>query len=166
MHDGRFSTLEEVVQFYSSGVQDTPFLDPRLRDPVQLNLTQEQIGDIVAFLNTLTDDSFLANPIFSDPFVTLPGDYNGDGVVNTADYVVWRKTVGDTTSLVADGNNDHLVDSDDHTVWRQNLGKTWQDLAYGSRTANSPVPEPSAAALVAIASFYALTRRRRAQRAA
>ena len=135
MHDGRFSTLEEVVEFYNSGVQDTPFLDPRLRDPVQLNLTQEQIGDIVAFLNTLTDDSFLTNPLFSDPFVTLPGDYNGDGVVDSADYVVWRKTFGDTTSLVADGNNDHHVDNDDHTVWRQNLGKTWQDLAYGSGAA-------------------------------
>ena len=97
MHDGRFSTLEEVVQFYSSGVQDTPLLDPRLRDPVQLNLTQEQINDIVAFLNTLTDNSFLTNSIFSDPFVTLPGDYNGDGVVDSADYVVWRKYFGDTT---------------------------------------------------------------------
>jgi cytochrome c peroxidase len=165
MHDGRFSTLEEVVQFYSSGVQDGQFLDPRLKDPVQLNLTQEQIDDIVAFLNTLTDNSFLTNSMFSDPFVTLPGDYNGDGVVDSADYIVWRKYFGDTTSLVADGNNDHHVDNDDFAIWRQNRGKTWQDLAYGSGSlANPPVPEPSAVALVAIASFCALTRRRRNRR--
>lgn len=163
MHDGRFSSLDQVVQFYSSQVQDTPLLDPRLRDPVQLNLTAEQISDIVAFLNTLTDNSFLTNQLFSDPFVTLPGDYNGDGVVDPADYIVWRKNVGDTTLLVADGNNDHHVDDGDYAVWRQNFGKTWQSLAYGAGggTANTFVPEPSAAVLVALASFCALARRRR-----
>jgi cytochrome c peroxidase len=167
MHDGRFATLQEVVQFYSSGVQDGPLLDPRLQGPVQLNLTPQQISDIVAFMNTLTDNAFLTNSMFSDPFVTLPGDYNGDGVVDSADYIVWRKDFGDTTSLVADGNNDHHVDDGDYAVWRQNFGKTWQSLAYGSGggTANPSVPEPSAAALVVLASFCALARRRRDRRA-
>jgi cytochrome c peroxidase len=167
MHDGRFSSLQEVVQFYSTQVQDVPQLDGRLRDPLQLNLTSEQIDDIVAFLNTLTDNSFLTNSMFSDPFVTLPGDYNGDGVVDSADYIVWRKNVGDTTSLVADGNNDHHTDDADYAIWRQNLGKTWQDLAYGSGggLANPSIPEPSAAALVALASFCTLARRRRDRRA-
>jgi cytochrome c peroxidase len=166
MHDGRFSSLEEVVQFYSTQVQDTPLLDGRLRDPVQLNLTSDQINDIVAFLNTLTDNSFLTNQLFSDPFVTLPGDYNGDGVVDSADYIVWRKNVGDTTSLVADGNNDHHTDNLDYAVWRQNLGKTWQDLAYGSGGGlSSPsVPEPGGAVLVALASLCTLARRRRGRR--
>jgi cytochrome c peroxidase len=166
MHDGRFSTLDQVVQFYSSQVQDTPLLDERLRDPVQLNLTSEQISDIVAFLNTLTDNSFLTNQLFSDPFVTLPGDYNGDGVVDSADYVVWRKNFGDTTSLIADGNNDHHVDNLDYDVWRHNLGKTWQNLTPGSGAgiAGSAVPEPSAAALAMLATFLTLARRRRGRR--
>src|SRR3954464_8515381 len=158
MHDGRFSTLEEVVQFYSSGVQDGQFLDPRLKDPTQLNLTQEQTSDIVAFLNTLTDNSFLTNSIFSDPFVTLPGDYNGDGVVDSADYIVWRKYFGDTTSLVADGNGNGTVDASDYVVWRANIGRTWQSLATGAG-ARSAVPEPTVLAFALLASGWMLSLR-------
>ena len=163
MHDGRFSTLEEVVQFYSSGVQDGPLLDPRLQDPVQLNLTQEQIDDIVAFLNTLTDNSFLTNSMFSNPFVTLPGDYNGDGVVDGADYQVWRTNLGDTSALLADGNGNNVVDSADYLTWRKNQGRTWQDLTPGSGAgmAGGAVPEPSAVALAMLASFCAVAIRRR-----
>ncbi len=75
MHDGRFATLMDVVNFYDHGVCDNPSLDPMLRDPVtgqvrRLNLTQEQKEALVAFLNTLTDPKFLTDPRFSDPFVT------------------------------------------------------------------------------------------------
>jgi hypothetical protein len=163
MHDGRFSTLEEVVQFYSTGVQDTPLLDARLRDPVQLNLTQEQIEDLVAFMNTLTDNTFLTTSLFSNPFVALPGDYNGDGAVDSGDYQVWRASAGDTSTLVADGDGNGTVDSADYVLWRKNLGRTWQDLATGSGSGTSltAVPEPTAAALIMIASLCALARSRR-----
>src|SRR3954452_7991800 len=162
MHDGRFSTLEEVVQFYSSGVQDGQFLDPRLKDPTQLNLTQEQTSDIVAFLNTLTDNSFLTNSIFSDPFVTLPGDYNGDGVVDSADYIVWRKYFGDTTSLVAGANGNGSVDASDYVVWRTNIGRTWQSLATGDGTNGAQaVPEPTGVALAMLAIYSLPIHRRR-----
>ena len=133
MHDGRFSSLDEVVEFYNSGVNDSQFLDAPLKNPLRLNLTTTEKAQLVAYLKTLTDQSFLSNSLFSDPFATLPGDYNGDGVVDSADYIVWRKNVGDTTSLVADGNGDHIVDDADYDIWRQNLGKTWQSLAYWSR---------------------------------
>lgn len=76
MHDGRFSTLQQVVDFYDSGVQPNPGLDPRLRgpdgQPRRLNLTAAQKGALIAFLHTLTDSAFLRAPRFSDPFV-LPG---------------------------------------------------------------------------------------------
>jgi cytochrome c peroxidase len=72
MHDGRFATLEEVVEFYNSGVQDNPFLDPILRDnqgrPRRLNLTPAEKAALVAFLNTLTDTGLNTDPKFSDPF--------------------------------------------------------------------------------------------------
>jgi cytochrome c peroxidase len=163
MHDGRFSTLEEVVNFYSSQVQDNPNLDQRLRDPViQLNLTTEQINDLVAFLNTLTDNTFLTSSLFSDPFVTLPGDFNGDGVVNNADLQVWRPNYGDTSSLVADGNGNGIVDAADYAIWRKNFGRTWQDLATGSGAATSgAVPEPTSFACAFIAVSFLLTIRRR-----
>jgi cytochrome c peroxidase len=145
MHDGRFSTLEQVVEFYSSQVHDIPQLDGRLRDPVQLNLTTEQIGDIVAFLNTLTDNTFLTSPLFSNPFATLTGDYNGDGWVDDADYPVWRATFSDTSALAADGDGSGNVDPSDYVMWRANVGRTWRDLAPsgGAAATSGDVPEPT-----------------------
>ncbi|MEM7798245.1 MAG: cytochrome c peroxidase [Chloroflexota bacterium] len=75
MHDGRFATLEEVVEFYDSGVQAHPNLARDLREggggnvvPRRLNLTDDEKEDLIAFLNTLTDEAFLTDPRFSDPF--------------------------------------------------------------------------------------------------
>jgi cytochrome c peroxidase len=72
MHDGRFTALQEVVEHYDSGVRNNPGLDPGLRapggQPRRLNLTQAQKDAIVAFLHTLTDARFLADPRFTDPF--------------------------------------------------------------------------------------------------
>ncbi|WP_118952932.1 cytochrome-c peroxidase [Taibaiella helva] len=69
MHDGRFSTLEEVLTFYSSGIhQKSPNVDEHIVPLGKgLFLTPEQKADLVAFLNTLTDSSFIRNPAFSDP---------------------------------------------------------------------------------------------------
>jgi len=72
MHDGRFTNLTQVVQFYSTGVVSNPNLSPPLiapgGGPLRLNLTTNQIGAVVAFLNTLTDTNLVANAKFSDPF--------------------------------------------------------------------------------------------------
>ena len=75
MHDGRFATLEEVVEFYNSGVVDNPNLSPPLRNPPplppgprRLNLTTEQKAALVAFLKTLTDPNLATDPKYSDPF--------------------------------------------------------------------------------------------------
>ena len=46
------------------------------------------------------------------------GDYNGDGVINAADYTVWRDTLGSTTDLRADGNHNNMIDANDYDVWR------------------------------------------------
>ena len=75
----------------------------------------------MAYLDTLTDDAFLTSDLFSDPFVTLPGDYDGNGVVEMADYNMWRASFGDTSSLAADGNGNQIVDAADYVFG----GKTW-----------------------------------------
>lgn len=61
MHDGRFQTLEEVVEHYDHGVQRSDTLDPNLaKHPAQgLGLTVQDKADLVAFLKTLTDESLL-----------------------------------------------------------------------------------------------------------
>jgi len=72
MHDGRFATLDEVVAFYDSGIQNDRGLDPRLRaadgTPKRLGLTSAERDALVAFLGALTDSSFLTSPRFSNPF--------------------------------------------------------------------------------------------------
>jgi cytochrome c peroxidase len=72
MHDGRFTNLEQVVEFYNSGVVDNPNLSPPLRNPNgtvrRLNLTQPQKDALVAFLKTLTDVNLATDVKLSDPF--------------------------------------------------------------------------------------------------
>lgn len=72
MHDGRFATLEEVVEHYNSGIQAHPTLSPALTDdngnPVQLNFTDAEKAALVAFLKTLTDNTISAQEKWSDPF--------------------------------------------------------------------------------------------------
>ncbi|MEX0643202.1 MAG: autotransporter-associated beta strand repeat-containing protein [Pirellulales bacterium] len=77
----------------------------------------------------------------------LPGDFNGDGFVDAADYVTWRKTLGDTTN---------------YNKWRTNFGggsgssAAFPELADGT----AAVPEPATLALLAMASLVFLGRRR------
>jgi cytochrome c peroxidase len=72
MHDGRFATLQQVVAFYDSGVQANPNLDRRLQNangtPRRLGLSQQQRDALVAFLNTLTDSTYISAAKFSNPF--------------------------------------------------------------------------------------------------
>jgi cytochrome c peroxidase len=72
MHDGRFQTLRQVVEFYDHGVQADPLLDPRLRAadgfPRRLHLAPSEIDALIAFLEALTDSAFLTSDQFSDPF--------------------------------------------------------------------------------------------------
>ena len=73
MHDGRFETLEEVVEHYSSGIQDHQNLSQFLKSPgsgspKNMNFSNQDKNDIIAYLKTLTDDEFVALDKYSDPF--------------------------------------------------------------------------------------------------
>ena len=69
MHDGRFATLEEVINHYSSGIQMSATIDPNIeyasQGGVQLDATQKSL--LKKFLLTLTDHEFINNPKFQDP---------------------------------------------------------------------------------------------------
>ncbi|HEY9117871.1 MAG TPA: cytochrome c peroxidase [Roseivirga sp.] len=73
MHDGRFETLEEVIGFYDRGIQNNQNLDNRLRTNNgairRMNLNPQERQALVAFLRTLTDDNFISDQKFSDPFI-------------------------------------------------------------------------------------------------
>jgi cytochrome c peroxidase len=70
MHDGRFKTLEEVINFYSEGVKPCANIDSKMEYAHQggVKLSAEDKKKIIAFLLTLSDSSFISNPEFSNPF--------------------------------------------------------------------------------------------------
>ena len=70
MHDGRFRTLEEVIEHYNGGLHRTRTLDPNLAKHPEsgMGLTAEDKAALVAFLKTLTDESFTSEPSASNQF--------------------------------------------------------------------------------------------------
>lgn len=87
--------------------------------------------------------------------VTIPGDYNGDGAVDGADYTVYRDTLGSELLLGADGDGDDIVDAGDLAAWA---------AAYGGPAAPATsIPEPSSLA-VGIAAVALASPRRQAKR--
>lgn len=66
MHDGRFPDLESVIDHYSDHIAHSETLSPFLQQP--LHLTQREKKDLLAFLNMLTDSTFITDPRFADPF--------------------------------------------------------------------------------------------------
>jgi hypothetical protein len=71
--------------------------------------------------------------------LALRGDYNGDEVVDVADYVVWRKSMDQTVPPFsgADGNGDGMINQADYDVWRANFGTSLASLGGGSAVAAS-----------------------------
>jgi len=72
MHDGRFTTLDQVVEHYSTGVKNHPNLSPQLRlpngQPRLANLTTQEKAALVAFMRTLTDANMISDVKYSNPF--------------------------------------------------------------------------------------------------
>ena len=69
MHDGRFNTLDEVIDHYSTGIQQSPTLDPMIEFAFQggVQLDEFEKASLKAFLHCLTDHRFIDNPAFRDP---------------------------------------------------------------------------------------------------
>ena len=69
MHDGRFQTLDEVIDFYSDSVKNSATISPLMHHVMQggVRLTPQEKSQLKAFLNTLTDEAFLNNPKHAAP---------------------------------------------------------------------------------------------------
>jgi len=115
-----------------------------------------------AVVHLLTDDIYLdikftswsagTNGFFSyeraEPAAAAPtGDYNGNGTVDAADYVVWRRSLGQNgvpQGTDADGNSSGSIDAGDYTYWRERFGNT----VAGSGASLGGIPEPAGLCLL------------------
>lgn len=89
---------------------------------------------------------------------TFSGDYNGDGVVDAADYVVWRNSLNMTgADLAADGNGDEVVDAEDYLIWKNDYGT----VIDTQLVAAANVPEPATIGLASLALAVIVATRRR-----
>src|SRR5690606_321637 len=88
------------------------------------------------------------------------GDFNDDGVVDAADYVVWRNSVG-SADLAADANGDQMVDATDYAIWKSNYGRV---IPTSGPVRPGQVPEPATLLVVASAAVLAACCRLRGRR--
>jgi hypothetical protein len=127
-----------------------------LPDGVQsFDLTFISGGALAAIGAIYIDD--ISATIITAPL--LPGDYNQNGTVDAADYVVWRNTLNQVgSSLTADGNGNGMIDPGDYDVWRAHFGQT---AGSGSgATTNATAPEPATALAMLIVGILAMCSRR------
>jgi hypothetical protein len=126
----------EIALTYDAGTNTARFTFPGFPNGVL------PVGDYTATIDGSLPDSFgnllgVETPfsfIVATPPPQLPGDYNLNGEVDTSDYIVWRKTLGNavTTFSGADGNGDGTIGPEDYDVWRANFGNTLPAAAAGN----------------------------------
>ncbi len=103
------------------------------------DFTAQQVQALLNSDRIITLDELPTLPWSNSAFIA--GDFNRDGTVNAADYIVWRNSNGQTGSgLAADGDLNGQIDNADYALWRSHFGPT-----AGSGTGTSPaaIPEPA-----------------------
>jgi hypothetical protein len=149
----------------------TPPLDTTMRevirnDPafeggerVEIGFGQGPNGELYIINKRNTWIYLVTNSVPAD----VLGDYNGNGVVEAADFVLWRKTLGSTTDLRANGDNTGesagVIDAADYQYWSADFGKT---VSFGTGVAVAAVPESTYITLFFACVFCGLARTRRA----
>ncbi|QDU55901.1 dockerin type I domain-containing protein [Aeoliella mucimassa] len=120
-----------------------------------LFLTEANGGMEDLVFNYLLDgeETFTQGAVVFRDIVQTAGDYNRDGIVNIADYTLWRDNLGRSVSngTVADGNNDGVINMADYNIWKSNFGLPSSGSVSAVGSAN--VPEPNSLALVLLASI-------------
>ncbi|TWT75539.1 hypothetical protein Pla123a_30490 [Posidoniimonas polymericola] len=122
-------------------------------EPISLFLDQDlpepPAGELGQFISANMVAANLAPPD------RVYGDFNGDGLVNAADYTAWRDNYGSEDHYLADGDDDGMIDDDDRGVWSDHYGHV-----LDAPPAAAGVPEPAAASLLLLA-IGGCSRRRR-----
>lgn len=126
------------------------------RNDVSNTAFEGRIDEVAVYDTALTSEQILAHYLAAVEISAVPGDFNGDGTVNLADYTLWRDNLGADESVLPVGTTDGsgFVDADDYMLWKDNFGAM---SGAGSLIAqNSTVPEPTAVVLFGLASLVML----------
>jgi GH35 family endo-1,4-beta-xylanase len=118
------------------------------------------LGDYEITIGGQTIDLSLLKGTPAYSLVVSPGDYNGDGTVNAADYTVWRNTLGSADDLRADGNGNLVIDDGDFQIWKSAFGTIYGPGAGAAGHAGSEVPEPATMVLWLVGCAAIFARRR------
>ena len=160
MYASLFPTGSVVANFTDPNFQwmlsalSSPGFNPIITD---LQFTMESVA------NYTVSNVWIGNAAaMLPPTLTSQGDFNRDGQVDSADYVVWRKMMGQTgASLAADGNGNYVVDAGDLDTWRANYGRSVSAGAGSGFEMEAAVPEPAGVVLLMLGAIMGLAVRSR-----
>lgn len=119
----------------------TSQFSPQIADPLSGEWSFAPLGDAPVQLGPQSQQILITSEA-SALISQLPGDFDRSGVVDTADYTLWKQQFGATGPALADGNGDLVVDAADYAIWRDNVDT-------GAAVLSASVPEPTAAMLLA-----------------
>jgi hypothetical protein len=150
--DGNFGKLSFALP--TSGLQAVRYQFLAANDSTSNDLDYLLTTGAAAWLNNAS------NTVMYTTVAGTPGDYNDDGIADTADYVVWRKMQGTNFNLAGNGDENGtsggIVDTGDFNYWRQNFGRN-----YTGSGGDSPTPEPASAILsLVMVLFLSISARR------
>lgn len=117
-------------------------------------------GSISQNLYAMSSNQGIQAFVFTLQAPVVDGDYNGNGVVDSADYVIWRKTEGTAASPAgsgADGSGDGNIGPEDYEHWRARFGNP---NAGSGASLGTAIPEPSALVLALLAAMGSISWRR------
>ncbi len=134
-----------------------------LRANNKSGLTGDNFNTFFSVTNNPGDNDYKLTSLLAPPPPSgkSKGDYNNDGKVDAADYVVWRSTVGSETDLRADGDGSLIISQADYIHWRDNFGTTGLPVVGSGVGSAAAVPEPGTALLliVGVASLWLFKRK-------
>lgn len=159
---GGFSSGDAEIFATSATIDGVPITESRViteREGQFLSADLALDGTIGLDLEQFGDDNIGENSLLTLTLVNEPGDANGDGVADAADYTIWRDNLGAVVPWFTRGDFDGsgVVDTADYGLWAASYGSPGSSFAMATASA---VPEPGACLLAAIGLLGAATRRR------
>lgn len=161
-HDG-------ILQAWMDGEMVLDVQNIRYRDTSSLQIDQMYFSTFFGGSSSIWEASkdeyvYYDDFVISTDFITIPGDYNTDGVVDAADFTVWRDAVGSPAGTIPNDFDGGVIGQAQYDTWASNLGNEVDWANFPSAIpAVTAVPEPSAWVLCCLG-FIMLSGRRRIRR--